>query len=300
MNNMKFSGMLDGVVMDRMARDYEFTMPSKHFHKEFEIYYLLEGSRYYFIGSDTYLVKQGSLVIIDSLQIHKTGSAGNPYHDRFLVEISDGPFNAFFEAVCGFPLASYFSKYNGPIELNDQEQKYVESLLSSMMEEMNAKQAQYEKMVMMKLTELMIFAFRCKAGGPGDFLPVRADTEKHKIVHQVANYIVLNYATVSSLEELAKHFFINKSYLSRIFGEVTSFTVQEYINIHRIKRAQEMLADVRYNISEIAEAIGYESITYFERVFKKYTETSPLKYRKKVLLVRQKARERKAEENLKA
>lgn len=298
MNNIKFNGILDGIVMDRIARDYEFTMPTKHFHREFEIYYLLEGSRYYFIESDTYLVKKGSLVLLDSLQIHKTASAGSPFHDRFLAEIGDGPFARFFSSACDMTLAEFFSKYSGTIELNEKEQQYVESILFSVIEEMNGQSPKYEKVVMMKLSELLIFALRCKKAKPDRFSALKADTEKHKIVHHVADYIVSNYATVDSLDELAKHFFINKSYLSRIFNEVTSFTVQEYINIHRIKKAQEMLADVHYNITEIAEAIGYESITYFERVFKKYTETSPLKYRKKVLMVNEKARERKFEKNL--
>lgn len=296
MDHVKFSGVLDGIVMDRFARDYEFTMPTKHLHKEFEIYYLLEGNRYYFIGSETYYVKQGSLVIIDSLQIHKTATAESPYHERFLAEIGDGPFNDFFESVAGMSLPAYFQKFNGPFELNPDEQRCAEKLLGDIAQELERKSPLYEKVVMMKLTELMIFALRCKAERPGRFSSLKAATEKHKIVHQVADYIVLNYATVHSLEELAKRFFINKSYLSRIFREVTSFTVQEYINIHRIKKAQELLSDDRFNITEIAEAIGYDSLTYFERVFKKYTETSPLRYRKKTLLVHQKARERKLEE----
>ncbi|MEG0369713.1 MAG: AraC family ligand binding domain-containing protein, partial [Hungatella sp.] len=34
-------------------------MTSRHFHDTYELYYLLEGERYYFIDKETYLVKQG-------------------------------------------------------------------------------------------------------------------------------------------------------------------------------------------------------------------------------------------------
>jgi YesN/AraC family two-component response regulator len=113
-----------------------------------------------------------------------------------------------------------------------------------------------------------------------------ANTPKHRKVSEVASYIIANPSEAISLNNLAEHFYISKHYLSRIFKEVTGFTVSEYINIHRIKRAKELLLHTDYNISEVANLCGYESITYFERVFSKYTETSPLKYRnqyKKIL-----------------
>lgn len=60
---------------------------------------------------------------------------------------------------------------------------------------------------------------------------------------------------------------------------MTGYTISEYTNIHRI-RAKRYLEETDMSISEIAHALGYESLTYFERMFKTYMTLSPLKYRK--------------------
>ena len=50
--------------IDRVVRDYNYSMDIRHIHEEYEIYYLLEGERYYFINQQTYLVTPGTLVFI--------------------------------------------------------------------------------------------------------------------------------------------------------------------------------------------------------------------------------------------
>ena len=72
---------------------------------------------------------------------------------------------------------------------------------------------------------------------------------------------------------------MNKCYLSRIFKEVTGFTVTGYLHARRIQKARTLLVQGSMNISEISEAAGYENLTYFERVFRKHTGMSPLEYR---------------------
>lgn len=52
----------------------------------------------------------------------------------------------------------------------------------------------------------------------------------------MAHYIVEHCTERISLEDLAGRFYINKFYLSRIFKEVTSFTINDYLNVNRIKK----------------------------------------------------------------
>ena len=95
-----------------------------------------------------------------------------------------------------------------------------------------------------------------------------------------------------SLDELAQAFYLNKSYLSRIFKKATGYTVTEYINIYRIQESQKLLEDTDMSIADVAQAVGYENMTYYNRVFKKYVETSPLQYRKKQIAYKQGLREK--------
>ena len=85
MEQILYAEKTDGIAIDRIRREAAFTMPCKHLHNEYEIYYLLEGERYYFIDRRTYLVTGGSLVFIDRNQIHQTSQAGSGCHERILL-----------------------------------------------------------------------------------------------------------------------------------------------------------------------------------------------------------------------
>ena len=108
----------------------------------------------------------------------------------------------------------------------------------------------------------------------------QVSSSKYKTIYAVADYISENFDRQLSLDNLAGQFFISKYYLSRTFKEITGYGINEYINIHRIQRAKRLLEETDMSISEISIALGYESMTYFEKIFKTYMTLSPLKYRK--------------------
>ncbi len=280
MENIVFYDSVGNIMVERIERDYDFSMITKHFHKEYELYYLLEGERYYFIDRQTYHVKKGSIVFVDQNQIHKTVGASNFFHDRILVQISDEVMKALFSVLGDMDMSAVLPGCFGVLELNETGQQYIEQVLFDIIEEMKKKRTGYEYIVKAKVTELLVFIMRCKKGEYTTFQVETVKTEKHKKVHEIAEYVNLNYKNKLSLDDISKHFYVSKSYLSRIYKEVTGFTVNEYINIVRIKKAKLLLETTEKPITEVAELVGYESITYFEKVFKVYMETSPLKYRK--------------------
>ena len=278
MRQTVFEETTDGITIDRVIRDYEYNMPSKHFHDEYEIYYILEGERFYFIGQRTYHIQKGCLVFVNKNLIHKTGMAQSSYHDRILIEFCGEPFGSFFSYFNDLSLENFFENNTGVIALDPQKQSFVENLLLEMQSEIHHKAPGYRLSVMMKLSTLLIFAMRYREKHL-EAQEVSAESPKHKRVDEVANYIINHCNEQLSLESVAETFYVNKCYLSRIFKEVTSFTINEYINVHRINNAQMLLTDTDLSITEIALQCGYESLTYFEKVFKTYREISPLKYR---------------------
>ena len=74
---------------------------------------------------------------------------------------------------------------------------------------------------------------------------------------------------------------MSKSYLCRVFREVTNFTISEYVNLYRIAQSKILLLEENRTVAEVAAMLGYDSLTYFERVFKKNLSLTPLQYRKK-------------------
>ena len=69
------------------------------------------------------------------------------------------------------------------------------------------------------------------------------------------------------------------SYFCRIFKQATGATFTEYINFVRVCKAERMLARSDVSILDISEAVGFSSVSYFNRIFKKYKSCSPRFYR---------------------
>lgn len=270
---------MNGIFIERVVRDFEFNMPAKHFHEEYEIYYLVKGERHYFIDTKYYPIKDGSLVFINRNSIHKTSAGSNPYHDRINIEMHDYPFSTFFEFTGELSLNQFFTKYQGVLDLAPKEQTYVYRLLNRIATEIQHNESGCQMSVMCHLTELLIFAKR-KFELTTISTNNSTKSTTHQLVADVASYIVQNYTAPCSLNTLANQFFVNKSYLSRIFKEITGYTITEYINITRIQASKKLLTKEELSILEVAIAVGYTNLTYFERMFCKVTETSPLKYRK--------------------
>ena len=275
-----YNEIVEGLHIDRVVRDYNYTMDIRHIHEEYEIYYLIEGERYYFINQQTYLVTPGTLVFIDKEQIHRTGMAtAGPHHDRIVLGVMEEPFSSFLASFGGLQLQSFFTEQGSTLTLPEEMRPYIQSLLQDIATELIEKKPGYLLAAMTKLAEFFITVLRLQPAGPAVPTPASHSNPKYQKVDEVAHYIVEHCTERISLDDLAGRFYINKFYLSRIFKEVTSFTINDYLNVNRIKKAHRLLLETDDSITSIAEQLGYENITYFERVFKKYRNMTPLKYR---------------------
>jgi AraC-like DNA-binding protein len=281
MRKVLYAEHMNGISIDRIIRDYDYTMLSNHIHDEYEIYFLIAGERFYFIENKSYHIKTGSLVFINHNQIHKTSQSENSFHERALIEFNAQPFHSFLETTAELQLSQFFQEKHLILQLNESEQAYVLSLFDQIAKELKEKNTGYQMITMTTLARIFFFAQNIKYQSMQLYHQLSMPTTSiHKTVSEVASYISTHYDTVNTLEDTARKFYISKSYLSRIFKYVTSYTVNEYINLTRIQQARHLLRNSNLNVSEISEKIGYNSVSYFERVFRKHTETSPLKYRK--------------------
>src|SRR5213593_1561070 len=82
-----------------------------------------------------------------------------------------------------------------------------------------------------------------------------------------------------SLKQVAKAVNISANHLSEKFKEVTGVNFVEYIARIRFKNACELLRNPNLRISEIAFAVGFQSLSQFNRVFKKLARKSPSRFR---------------------
>ncbi|MBR7926764.1 response regulator [Aerococcaceae bacterium zg-ZUI334] len=99
------------------------------------------------------------------------------------------------------------------------------------------------------------------------------------IVDNIMQYINLNYPKRITLDLLSDLFFLNPSYISKLFKENTNSNYIDYLNSIRIKNAKLLIEKSNKKISLIANEVGYENEKYFFRVFKKYTGMTPEQYK---------------------
>ena len=82
-----------------------------------------------------------------------------------------------------------------------------------------------------------------------------------------------------SLRKVAKAVNMNANYLSENFKHVTGINFVEYVAHARFKKACDLLRNPKLRVSEIAFATGFQSLSQFNRVFKKFSGKSPTQYR---------------------
>lgn len=290
MKHTVFTATMDGISVERAIRDSEFNMGNKHWHDECEIQYILEGKRHFFIDNQNYQVPTGYVSIIDAKQIHRTTSDKEVYHERILLLIEKEKF-ADVSLFFGIDLNDFFQKNTGILEIPENDRLYIEKMMSDIACEINGKEDGYQNIVQLRVVEFFTYLIRLKAKGMRRE-KAAGGIEGSRIVYEVIEYIKENCKQAKSLEEISKKFYIDKYYLSRIFKKNTGYTVNEFINIQKIRKAQKLLEDTDFSIARVAALSGYDNITYFTKIFKKYIESTPLIYRKKKIAYKESLREK--------
>lgn len=100
------------------------------------------------------------------------------------------------------------------------------------------------------------------------------------IAENIKKYIDEHYMEQLTLKQVAEHFFISQSTLSRSFKKLYKISPNEYIMEKRIAKSKDLLQVFPpLNIKQIAAMVGYTDPFYFSRIFKIVTGTSPTAFR---------------------
>ena len=81
-----------------------------------------------------------------------------------------------------------------------------------------------------------------------------------------------------TIEQICKDNIIGRSQLQKLFKERCGLGIIEYFSHMKINAAKEMIRTNRMNFTQISEHLGYTSIHYFSRQFKKTTGMTPTEY----------------------
>jgi len=101
-------------------------------------------------------------------------------------------------------------------------------------------------------------------------------------ISEAKAYIQENYSRRLTVEDIANHVYLSKSYLSRIFKEEAGDSLTAYINKVRIEKSMTYLANKSLSLVDISNMAGFEEQSYFTKVFKSVTGATPAKFREKL------------------
>ena len=100
-----------------------------------------------------------------------------------------------------------------------------------------------------------------------------------KIVNDVMNYIKDHYNTMDGLQEVSDAVAFNPEYVSKVFKKETGENFSTYLNDYRLKKGMELLQQNQKKLYEIAEEVGFTSLSYFSKKFKEKYGINPTKYK---------------------
>jgi AraC-like DNA-binding protein/ligand-binding sensor protein len=102
------------------------------------------------------------------------------------------------------------------------------------------------------------------------------------IITQAKQYIQAHQGDELSLSAVAKAVNTSTFYFCKMFKKATGLHFTQYLSRVRIEKAKNLLLNPNLRVSEIAYEVGFQSLTHFNRVFKKVVGQSPTVYRKQL------------------
>ena len=116
------------------------------------------------------------------------------------------------------------------------------------------------------------------AGREGDSASPDGASFHEKVIDTIKRYVEEHYAE-ASLDEAARLVRMNPDYVSKLFKTRTERNFSDYVVEIRMKKAAELLRDIRYKTFEVSERVGYSYPKNFTRTFRKIYGMSPREYR---------------------
>ena len=235
-----------------------------HTHNHMELFFIVGGKGQFLIDDQLYPVDVNTLVMI------------NPNVTHTEVSLNAQPLEYIVLGIDGIELATSNTS-NGQFSiLNHYESMEISSCLRNILREMEQKNPGYEDVCQAYMEILIIRLMRTTA------LAVPAEPQTVSTNRQCAavrRYIDLHFKESLTLEQLAEEGHMNKFYLSHAFKKEYGLSPINYMISKRIDESKYLLAETDLSMSQIAQLLGFSSLSYFSQVFHRTQDTSPKEYR---------------------
>jgi len=256
-----------------------------HWHEEYELLSITKGKAVAHVNNRHFEVNPGDILFINSGNLHSlSAEPGMPLD--------------FYAACFGRELLDSFGN-------DDIRQKYIQSQaaghllfrdhfcpreaawesISPPLEEIRqlCSQGLWGNELLIKADLLRIWHFLCRYPAASVEPVPRNEDAKILLTKKILRFIQDNYSNDLRLGELAIRFHMSEGQFCRFFKSQVNMTAMEYLNFFRIGIACDLLEGSTAPVSAIALDCGYNNISYFNRMFRKYMHCTPREYRSRAI-----------------
>lgn len=108
------------------------------------------------------------------------------------------------------------------------------------------------------------------------------NSARNDLLSEILSYMNKRITEPITIEEICHEFYISRSSLQALFKTHLNTSPKNYLLNIKLQKSKELIRQNQYTISEIAYMLGFSSIHYFSRLFKKYFNTTPSAYSRKI------------------
>ena len=245
----------------------QLTMPKLHSHPHYEIYFLYEGSRSFFIENALYSITAPAVLVVPPFAMHKT--EGGAFR-RVNIYVTESMLDDFQKEVLTSLSLSF-------VPLTEEQAKQLLHVLAlSLDHPLSEEHALEVDKAKFAYFTLMLYHFA------ENRLPQSRESEGQAspLVTKAINYMNANYADPLTLDDLAERIYATKQTLNYHFKKDLGCTPMNYLLRLRLTKVKELLSTSNKSIEEIAENCGFSSGNYLTLIFKQKEGISPSSYRK--------------------
>lgn len=275
------------------AAPYRFSsgeVVEMHSHDFFELVYVAEGQGEHAYKGEYFRISEGDVFMIEPGEEHayRAGNDKLPlvYNVLFQPELLQRELESLAD-VASFvdffyvePFLRRTVHFQGHLRLQPSEQMEMEPLLDRIILEFKEKKLGYRILTKTRLIELFIFLSRCYNDRKSTPLTVLSSDEK--VMHHISEFIRKHYAQPLSLAQVSEMCGMSQAGFSTKFKQTVGKTFIEFRNEVRIRIAKELLEQTDRKVLDIAQEVGYDDLSFFNKLFKGAAGQSPSQYRKSV------------------
>jgi AraC-like DNA-binding protein/mannose-6-phosphate isomerase-like protein (cupin superfamily) len=271
------------VIVKTIERFHEISWSMEHnVHEHFEMVYIKKGDAVFEISGQPAAIGPNDIIIIKPNQLHKfivksaTGCEFIVLSFKFTNKM-DGDFS---EVSLEDFLNFVSSRETGPFfTLKVSQKNEIITLLNRILREKQNGEIGSDFLNYLLVMELFVFISRALKMEWENSIKYKSPKVK-ELIRVSVEYINNHYERNLSVPDVSKFVFLSTSYFTRAFKEEVGISPIHYLLKVRIDRSKELLSDTSLKISDIALSVGFSNQQRFNEIFKKYTGTTPLRYRK--------------------